>query len=730
MRFSVVGGAGFLVDSAVLLVLTELLGLGPFIARVPSFLAAATVTWWFNRSWTFEQSIHRPMLGQWIQYLFAMKGGALVNFLVYSGALMASNTIYSYPVLGVALGSIAGLAVNYSLAARLVFKTEKKNPVRTDPGRSLDERSTWILVGFMPILFGMFSMLRGQDRNWDLLNYHLYVPYAWLEGRHGIDLAAAQMQSYFPPLIDLPYYALIQAFPGPMVAFLFGLLHALAIIPLYAIARHFVTPRLAFVLSLAGCLSTSWLSGLGTTMGDNLAALGLVLAIMLVLPIVRGHVYRPEYPAVWLSGAGLILGVFVGLKITNGIFAIALVGAFALSCPCRLKARLGYTLVLGVSALAGLFSAVGYWFLFLWAEFGNPLFPQFNQLFDAPLASSIGIADQRRLPGSFVEALSWPLKLVTDPNHFSEVGQRSVVWLLLTLGMLFLLVRQIAGRWMPTVITEVNHEERFLLLFLVMGFAIWVFTFSIFRYLVVLELLAPLALWVLIRRAAPARIGGYINPAVLSLVFIAALTGMESWGHARFASPSISVQVPNLDDPQQRILVLVGDQPQAWRLPWWPKEVAFVGLATNFPENEQFRAEALRRLQSRSGPHLAMIPAFIPRVQNRLHRVNQWLALRRIAAEGRFCKFLQGVAEDREFDLEMQPSHGLTQDQAICQFRSLDEIDDEFDLAHQNQQIAEESAELLRPYGLEFKFDTCESFSSRIGQDALPYQVCQIELRQ
>lgn len=728
MRFSVVGGAGFLVDSGVLLVLTELLGLGPFIARVPSFLAAATVTWWFNRSWTFGQARQAPMLREWIRYLFAMKAGALVNFLVYSLALIASNTIYSYPVLGVALGSIAGLAVNYSLAARLVFNNGSSNRSEFQLSRLLDGTGVWILVGSMPILFAVFSVFRGQDLNWDLLNYHLYVPYAWLEGRHGIDLAAAQMQSYFPPLIDLPYYALIQTLPGPAVALLFGLLHGLIFIPLYAIARHFVTSGVAFLLSLAGCLSTAWLSGLGTTMGDNLAALGVILAISLVLPILRGESRKLEHPDVWLMIAGLFLGFFVGLKITNGIFAAALIAAFALSCPYRLTTRLRYVLVLGFSALAGLIAGAGYWFYFLWTEFGNPLFPQFNQLFDAPLAKSIGIADQRRLPDSISQALSWPLKLITDPNHFSEVGQRSIVWLLLTIGILGLLIQQLFTRAMGGIKTQADSGERFLLLFLVFGFVLWVFIFSIFRYLVVLELLAPLALWLLIRRITQARVEKVLNPAVLSMIFLAALLGMESWGHARLASESISVQVPELDEPEERVVVLVGDQPQAWRLPWWPEQVAFVGLATNFPENEQFRAEAMRRLRARNGPHLTMIPAAVPPGRSRLDTVNHWLALRQIAADGKLCEFLEGIAADRDLDLELQPIPGTRSDQLVCQFHSPEGTETEIDLATQNRRIAEQNAARLSPYGLKLQIASCTSYDSWIGEQPLPYQTCRIEI--
>jgi hypothetical protein len=50
------------------------------------------------------------------------------------------------------------------------------------------------------------SIALGQDANWDLQNYHFYGPWALLEGRaFGWDIAAAQLQTYLNPLLDLPF---------------------------------------------------------------------------------------------------------------------------------------------------------------------------------------------------------------------------------------------------------------------------------------------------------------------------------------------------------------------------------------------------------------------------------------------------------------------------------------------------------------------------------------------
>ena len=49
--------------------------------------------------------------------------------------------------------------------------------------------------------------LRG-DASYDLLNYHLYGPFALLHGKWGRDVAPAQSQGFLPPTIDLPYVLL------------------------------------------------------------------------------------------------------------------------------------------------------------------------------------------------------------------------------------------------------------------------------------------------------------------------------------------------------------------------------------------------------------------------------------------------------------------------------------------------------------------------------------------
>ena len=67
---------------------------------------------------------------------------------------------------------------------------------------------------------GLASIALRQDSSWDLMNYHYYNAWAFVHGRHGIDLAPAQLQTFHNPFLDLPFYALVAAdVPPRAIAF-------------------------------------------------------------------------------------------------------------------------------------------------------------------------------------------------------------------------------------------------------------------------------------------------------------------------------------------------------------------------------------------------------------------------------------------------------------------------------------------------------------------------------
>lgn len=119
--FAGVGIVGFLVDAGVFHLLVAWLGL--YFARVWSFLCAACTTWWLNRARTFRnrRSGHMPALELAI-YIALMLGGGGINYAVY--AMMVHNIpfVHLHPILGIACGSLAGMALNFFSSRQLLFR--------------------------------------------------------------------------------------------------------------------------------------------------------------------------------------------------------------------------------------------------------------------------------------------------------------------------------------------------------------------------------------------------------------------------------------------------------------------------------------------------------------------------------------------------------------------------------------------------------------------------------
>ena len=118
-RFLGVGAIGFAVDAGVLLLLVHAFGVLPLVARIPSFLSAATVTWWLNRRWTFAAHDRRPSIGEWTLYLGSNGIGNAINLLVYA---VLSTAVGLPPLASLAAASVAALTFNYHASARIVFR--------------------------------------------------------------------------------------------------------------------------------------------------------------------------------------------------------------------------------------------------------------------------------------------------------------------------------------------------------------------------------------------------------------------------------------------------------------------------------------------------------------------------------------------------------------------------------------------------------------------------------
>jgi hypothetical protein len=464
----------------------------------------------------------------------------------------------------------------------------------------------------MPLLFGAVSLLYGQDDNWDLHNYHLYNPYALLNGKIGYDLAPGQWQSYFNPTIDLLYYGLNALLPAPAAGFVMGWLHGLNFVLLAAIGRQLMPPpsyRAALLLALAGSLGPGFMSEIGNTMGDNLIALTVLGALLLLLR--AGPQLMQGGAAAWraVAVAGLLAGLGTGLKLTNAMYALALCLAL-LGVPATFWRRFRLALVFGLGTLAGIGLSAGHWYWRMWQTFGNPLFPQFNNIFKGPLAATIGIGDTGWIPQGLKEKLLWPFIFTSNPKRVIEIPITQLIWPMLYLACVALALRLLRDAILAQrPAAPLARPAGLMLLFFGIAYLIWLNLFGIYRYLVPLELLAPLALWLAAQRLMAPAVGRQVAAWALLLATVAGWSG-ASWGHAGWARHTTTVELPPLPAPAQNIVFTVhGDPPMSWLVPSFPRALAFVALGGGFPESPAYAAKAAAMMAARSGPFYVMLQA-------------------------------------------------------------------------------------------------------------------------
>lgn len=130
--FCVVGTIGFIIDAGLVQLLVTRFGVDVVLGRVASYLTAATVTWLLNRRFTFRVTARPASRAEWFKYVTVNGVGNGLNFGVYTVAVLTVELLATFPFLAVAMGSAVGLAFNFTLSKRLVFKDQAAGSASED----------------------------------------------------------------------------------------------------------------------------------------------------------------------------------------------------------------------------------------------------------------------------------------------------------------------------------------------------------------------------------------------------------------------------------------------------------------------------------------------------------------------------------------------------------------------------------------------------------------------
>lgn len=127
-KFSIIGALGFLVDIITFYSLNIIFN--TFFSRICSFLLAVIFTYICNKILTFRQiRTKNNFWREFVPYFFSMLLGGSINLLTFF-IIETSNLFFSqFHFISIALGSCAGLFVNFFLSVFIFDKNTKKKSI-------------------------------------------------------------------------------------------------------------------------------------------------------------------------------------------------------------------------------------------------------------------------------------------------------------------------------------------------------------------------------------------------------------------------------------------------------------------------------------------------------------------------------------------------------------------------------------------------------------------------
>ena len=509
---------------------------------------------------------------------------------------------------------------------RLDLKEASSKPIST--------QARWLRVA-VPIALivttvfgaGAISVAHGQDVNFDQLRSHYYNLFWLFHGRQ-TDFFPAHVGGLFPSLWNIPWYVMVNRVNPRVTAGYLGALDGIALVLVATLTWRLVASRpsrraavaLVVFVTVIAASGPAFRGEFGTTFGDVATAIPFFAG--LVALCWSGKVSsRPT--TVFL--AMCLIGMSVGLKWTQGPWAIAaLLGLlFATGATQRWISCL--------TALGGLFVgflvAYGPWSILMFQDYGSPTFPFFNAIFHSADYLPVNFRDHRWVIGSPLDVLSLPVRWLTTSRETSQAAMRDWRWfVLLVLGAIWLIQRAFrALDFRPPVRGGSNgadkqsrdsraHVEvrtgRFIVTLVLAGYVLSMWQLAYTRYLVVGEMLAGLAMLVILEKIWTWRAS--LVPVVVGLaaVVLALTSYTQNWGIVPLGQSWFGV---NVHSPPRNALVLVaGGEDQQYVLPFLPRSDQFGGIGTG---SEAFGA-AYRRFRSEASSFRGSVFLLSPTAQS------------------------------------------------------------------------------------------------------------------
>jgi len=373
----------------------------------------------------------------------------------------------------------------------------------------LSAKMHWFILMSAMLLCGIISASQGKDLHFDLLAYHYYSPYALLHHRWNMDYwPPSYLVAFFNPAIDLITYFLIQNFSPVNAEFILGSIQGINFWLVFYISFLLVNTRetkhpvaWSLLLAFIGLYNPITWNELGSFRGDMIVSILVLSSIALHLITLKRYFLTKIVSFNALLASGFLLGLVVGLKLTAGVFLIGfLISLFFLPLP--FSKRFTIIFLWGMAATVGFFLSSGYWMALLWQKYHNPFFPLLNSIFQSPDALKTSFIETNFLPNNIAESLLFPLYFSWNSRH---VANHHFVDFRFVAVYAFFIVYALTIAWRKY--TKDNRPKSndlsdklisWFFLFFIFSYIIWQHYFSTLRYLITLEFLSPLIIYLLV----------------------------------------------------------------------------------------------------------------------------------------------------------------------------------------------------------------------------------------
>jgi hypothetical protein len=441
-------------------------------------------------------------------------------------------------------------------------------------------RRAWVFA-LPAVLCAAWTIYAGKDLNWDLLNYHYYLPYEWLEQRVGRDFFAASAQSYLNPVGYLPFYLMVSAgWHSAIVSVVLAVLHSLSLPLLYLLAwrlfahrKHAERTILALLAAALGAATAVLWETIGTSFLDPLIIPPMLAGLLLLIDEAPGNAVRRA------AVAGTLFGVAAALKYSATIFGIAAI-PLAAAMPgmrggARWRACLGYVAggILAVCVLAGP------WLALMQREFGNPVFPLMNAWFRSPYWPPVNQASDRFGIDGLPSLFDFPFRMIfLDRSIYSENFAPDLRFAALLAAAVALPAMAAMRRGNPR--SALSGPDRRVFAFFSIAFALWLASSANARYGLLVLLVAGVCLARLVERVLPAIAARVV--LVVLLVLQVAMTIMASPARWFIAEPWsnrwLAYDVPQRALREPALYLTVEVLPLAVIAPFLNPESSFVNF--------------------------------------------------------------------------------------------------------------------------------------------------------